>query len=125
MFAKALAALVAVVAVGIGGYTFYAGSAKSGSCCPLAALGLTSQDTDGCSAKSSCCAMSAANCPGDAVASASVPDCCFAGSDCCAGDDCCLKVGVFQSDAAAAATPDCCFPGSDCCTGPDCCLLKK
>lgn len=98
MFAKALAGLVVVAALGIGGYTMYTNHGCTG--CPFSSSKTAS--TDCCAAQADCCETASACCADGKLAAASVPDCCFPGSPCCEGDDCCLKTGATKSTAISA-----------------------
>ncbi len=97
MFAKALAGLVVVAALGIGGYTMYTNHACTG--CPFSSA--KSTDSDCCSVQAECCETASACCSEGKLAAASVPDCCFPGSPCCEGDDCCLKADAKKSAISA------------------------
>lgn len=98
MFTKILASLVVVAALGIGGYTMYSNHACTG--CPFSSA---KSGGDCCSTQDECCESAKSCCSEGKLAAASVPDCCFPGSDCCLGDDCCLKTGVTKHDAAISA----------------------
>jgi hypothetical protein len=91
MFAKILASLVVVAALGVGGYTMYSNHACTG--CPFSST--AASETDCCAVQSDCCDTASACCADGKVAAVAqvsgAPDCCFVGSPCCEGDDCCLK----------------------------------
>lgn len=99
MFAKVLASLVVVAALGIGGYTMYTNHGCTG--CPFSSSKAT--DTDSCATNDDCCDTASSCCADGKLAKASAPDCCFPGSACCDGGDCCLTTGISKQDAAVSA----------------------
>ncbi len=118
MMSKILASLVAVVALGVGGYTFYAGSLGSsigGGCC---SKGKTATALDCCTTNEECCEMASSCCLKDKVAVAGSSDCCAANLACCETKAACCDDAVKVTSAA------CCYPGSPCCDSGDCCLKK-
>lgn len=98
MFAKILASLVVVAALGVGGFTMYSNHACTG--CPFSSSKATSSDC--CAVQADCCDTAKSCCAdGKVAAIAATPDCCFPGSPCCEGDDCCLKANAKTSAVSA------------------------